>query len=260
VIAAALGSRRDDLVLATKWGNTYDERSRALTGPDASVGYARRALEASLRRLETDRVDLWQLHPGEVTPAQAEDLVALCEDLVAEGKIRGYGWSTDEPEKARLFAAGDHCTLAQHELNLLEDNPAMLAVCEEHDLASINRSTLAMGLLSDRMTADTVLPADDVRTTSPEWLRWFTGGRPTPDFLRRRDAVRDVLTGQGRTLAQGAVAWVLARSPRTLPIVGIRTVAQATENLGTLTMPPLTAQEFGQIEALLRPDLASTAR
>jgi aryl-alcohol dehydrogenase-like predicted oxidoreductase len=88
IVARALGERRDDVVYATKWGNTYDEDTRELTGSDPTPAYARRALEASLRRLGTDRVDVWQLHPGDLEPALADDLVALCEDLVDEGLIR----------------------------------------------------------------------------------------------------------------------------------------------------------------------------
>ena len=253
IVARALGSRRDDLVWASKWGNTYDEASRALTGSDHTPAYARRALQASLRRLGTDRLDLWQLHLSDLDPVLAEDLVALCEQLVDEGLIRGYGWSTDDPARAAVFAAGPRCTLVQHRLNVLDDAPEMLALCEAQDLASINRSPLAMGLLSDKITAETLLPPGDIRRTSPGWLEGFTDGRPTPQFLARRDAVRGVLTSQGRTLAQGALAWILARSPRTVPIAGIRTVAQARENIGTLAAPPLSAQEFAQVEALLRP-------
>ena len=251
VIARALGARRDQLVWASKWGNTYDEATRELTGSDPTPGYARRALEASLRRLGTDRLDLWQLHLSDLDPALAEDLVALCEQLVDEGLIRGYGWSTDDPARAAVFAAGPRCTLVQHALNVLGDAPEMLALCEAQNLASVNRSPLAMGLLSDKITADTVLPPGDVRRTGPGWLSWFTDGRPTPEFLARRDAVRDVLASDGRTLAQGALAWNLARSPRTVPIAGIRTVAQAQENIGTLAVAPMTAEEFAQIEALL---------
>jgi aryl-alcohol dehydrogenase-like predicted oxidoreductase len=252
VIATALGDRRDDLVIATKWGNTYDESARALTGQDPTPAYGRRALEASLRRLATDHVDLWQLHLADLDVSLADDLIALCESLVDEGLIRGYGWSTDDPARAAAFATGSRCTLVQHGLDVLDDAPEMLALCAEQNLASLNRSPLAMGLLSDRITADTVLPEGDVRRTSPEWLRWFDAGRPTPEFLRRRDAVRDVLTSNGRTLPQGALAWNLARSPLTVPIPGIRTVAQAVENVGTLAAAPLTAEEFAAVEALLR--------
>lgn len=130
----------------------------------------------------------------------------------------------------------------------------MLAVTDRHDLGALGRSPLAMGLLSDRITADTVLGADDVRGRSPDWLAWFTDGRPAPEFLRRRDAVRDILTSDGRTLAQGALAWILARHPRPVPIPGCRTVAQAEQNLGTLIKPALAAAHLAEIDALLTAD------
>jgi aryl-alcohol dehydrogenase-like predicted oxidoreductase len=173
---------------------------------------------------------------------------------VAEGTVRAYGWSTDDPARAAVFAAGPHCAAVQHTLNVLDDAPEMLALCEEHDLASVDRSPLAMGLLSERVTADTVIAPGDVRHRQPEWLRWFTGGRPGPDFLARRDAVRDVLTSGGRTLAQGALAWAWARSPRTVPIPGCRTVAQVEENVGAMAHGPLTPEQFAEVEAVLRPD------
>jgi aryl-alcohol dehydrogenase-like predicted oxidoreductase len=253
VLARALGGRREELVWATKWGNTYDEATRQLTGTDPSPAYARRALEASLRRLGTDRVDLWQLHLGDLAPALAEDLVALCETLVDQGSVRAYGWSTDDPGRAAVFARGPRCTAVQHQLNVLEDAPAVLALCEAEGLASVDRSPLAMGLLSAKVTAETVIAAGDVRHAQPEWLRWFSGGRPSAGFLARRDAVREVLTSDGRTLAQGALAWLWARSPATVPVPGCRTVAQVEENAGAMASGPLSTEQFAAVEAVLRP-------
>ena len=253
VLARALGGRREELVWATKWGNTIDEGTRQLTGTDPTPAYARRALEASLRRLGTDRVDLWQLHLGDLAPALAEDLVALCEELVDEGSVRAYGWSTDDVERAAVFARGPRCTAVQHQMDVLDDAPAVVALCEAEGLASVVRSPLAMGLLSEKVTAATVVGADDVRHHQPAWLRWFAGGRPSPEFLARRDAVREVLTSGGRTLAQGALAWVWARSPATVPVPGCRTVAQVEENAGAMAFGPLSAEEFAAVEAVLRP-------
>jgi aryl-alcohol dehydrogenase-like predicted oxidoreductase len=253
VIARALGDRRDELVLATKWGNTFDESTRQLTGTDPSPTHARKALHASLRRLGTDRVDLWQLHLSDLDVALAEDLVAECEALVAQGLVRAYGWSTDDPLRAQVFAAGPHCAAVQFQLTVLNPAPEMLALCAEQDLAAVIRSPLAMGLLSARMHAGTAIAAGDVRHTSPEWLRWFRDGRPDPDFLARRDAVRDVLTSGGRTLAQAALAWIWARSPQTVPIPGCRTVAQVEENVAAMAAGPLGPEQFAQVESVLRP-------
>ena len=191
VLGRALGAQRDDLVWATKWGNTFDSASRRRLTTDTTPAYARRALEASLRRLGTDHVDVWLFHLAEADLAVADDLVALCEDLVDEGLVRTYGWSTDDPARAVTFARGPRCAVVEHYLDVLDDNAAMLAVCEEVGLASVNRSPLAMGLLSDRMTADSTVPVGDLRHQQPEWLSWFTDGRPDPAFLARRGAGPD---------------------------------------------------------------------
>src|SRR5690606_24641372 len=115
--------------------------------------------------------------------------------------------------------------------------------------ASINRSPLAMGLLSDKYTGGTRLARDDVRgKASPAWMRYFAGGAPAAEWLKRRDAVRDILTADGRSLVQGALAWVWARSPHTVPIPGFRTVAQVEENAAALALPPLTAQALREID------------
>jgi aryl-alcohol dehydrogenase-like predicted oxidoreductase len=250
VLGRALAGRRDEVVIATKFGYTFDVGRRAIIGEDASPGYIRRACRASLRRLGTDRIDLYQLHLGELPAAQAQETAGTLEDLVADGLIRAYGWSTDDPQRAAAFAGDAHCAAIQHELNVLADAPAMLAFCDAHNLASIDRSPLAMGLLTGKYGASSQLPPDDVRAAQP-WVGYFAGGRPAPAWLTRLDAVREVLTSGGHTLAQGALCWLLARSQRTVPIPGIRTVAQAEQNAAALRLGPLAAAEMAEIARLL---------
>jgi aryl-alcohol dehydrogenase-like predicted oxidoreductase len=215
VLGKALAGQRDEVVIATKFGYTFDTGQRAITGEDASPAYIRRACRASLRRLGTDRIDVYQLHLGELPANQAQEVAGTLDGLVADGLIRSYGWSTHDPEGAAAFAADRHCAAIQHEMNVLADSPAMLTVCDAADLASINNSPLAMGLLTGKYTASSQLPADDVRATQP-WVGYFTDGRPAPQWLARLDAIREVLTSSGRTLAQGALCWLLARSPRSV--------------------------------------------
>ena len=250
VLGRALAGRRDDVVIATKFGNTYDEASRTLTGSDVSAEYIRRACRASLDRLDTDRIDLYQLH-CDARLAQVDDILATLEGLADEGLIRAYGWSTDDPDKAAAFAKGPRCAATQHVLNVFEDFPAMLAICDNHDLASINRAPLAMGLLGGRYGPDSRLPMNDVRGDSPAWVTYFIDGRPAPEFLHRLDAIRGILTSGGRTLAQGALSWLLARSPRTVPIPGIRTPTQAADNAGTLRNGPLSPTQLTEVSRLL---------
>lgn len=252
VLGRALKGRRDEVVVATKWGNRFDAGTSTLTGSDATPAYVRRALTDSLARLGTDRVDLYQLHLSDAPLGEAAELRDTCEELVREGLIRAYAWSTDDPERAALFAEGPHCAAVQHACNVLEDAPAMLALCENRGLASINRSPLAMGLLTGKYGPGSRGSAGDIRATPPSWLRWFgEGGVPAPQWTARVDAVRDILTTDGRTLTQGALAWLWARSPHTVPIPGFRSVAQAEENAGALDHGPLRPEQLAEIDKVL---------
>ncbi|MFK3984185.1 aldo/keto reductase [Micromonospora sp. NPDC050397] len=252
VLGRALSGRRDETVVATKFGNTFDERTRQSTAPDWSPAHLRRAAEASLRRLGTDRIDLYQLHLNDLAIELAEPLLGTLEALVAEGKVRAYGWSTDFADRAESWAlGGPHTTAIQHSFSVLQDSAQVLAVCEKHDLASVNRGPLGMGLLTGKYTASTVLGPDDVRGIAPQWLDWFRDGRPAPEWLDRVASVRESLTVGGRTLAQGALAYLWARSGATVPIPGCRTVAQVEENAGALAHGPLTPAELAEVEQLL---------
>jgi aryl-alcohol dehydrogenase-like predicted oxidoreductase len=250
ILGRALGKRRADVVVATKWGNVFDEETRTLTGRDDSPAHARRALTASLKRLETDYVDLYQLHISDADPERAAELRDQCEEFVREGLIRAYAWSTDDPARAAVFAEGEHCAAVQHAANVLQDAPEMFALCEESHLASINRSPLAMGLLAGRRQG--ALEAGDIRSKPPAWLEGFSeGSGADSDWVARIDALREILTSGGRTVAQGALAWLWARSPRTVPIPGFRSVAQAEQNAGAIAKGPLTDRQLAEVDRIL---------
>jgi aryl-alcohol dehydrogenase-like predicted oxidoreductase len=251
VLGRVLAGRRDQVVLATKFGNVFDEDRRRLTATDVSPGHVRRACEASLRRLGTDRIDLYQLHVGQLPDDQAAEVLDALEALVADGLVRAYGWSTDDPAAARLLAGRPHAAAVQHELNVLEDAAEMLRLSEQLDLASVNRTPLGMGLLTGKFRADSRLPRDDVRGDAPAWMKYFADGRPSPEWMARLDAVREILSSGGRSLAQGALAWIWARSDRTVPIPGFRTVRHVEDNAAAMRAGPLTAEQLAEIDALL---------
>ncbi len=251
VLGRAVAGRRAHVVLATKFGYAVDEGGHQVGGLDLTPREVREACTASLRRLGTDWIDLFQLHVGDLDPVRSDDVRAALEDLVAEGRIRAYGWSTDDPERAARFALGAHCTSVQHQLNLLEDNPAMLDLCQAQDLASINRGPLAMGLLTGKYDAGARFSSSDIRSGGASWMTYFVDGQPNPQLLARLASVREVLTSNGRTVAQGALAWIWGRSPVTVPIPGVRTVAQAQANAGALAHGPLTPAQMTEVSALL---------
>lgn len=252
VLGRALAGRRDRVVIATKFNAVFDEDTRQVIGADPSPQGIRTACEASLRRLNTDYIDLYQFHDNGYPVEKAGPVRETLEDLVREGKIRAYGWSTDFPDRAEFFAQGEHCTAIQLQLNVLDDNPAVIAICEKYNLAAINRGPLAMGLLTSKYDAQTRVSVDDVRgEKSPTWMKYFKDGKPNPEWLAKRDAVRAILTSGGRTLAQGALAWLWARSPQTIPIPGFRTVAQVQENAAAMQFGPLTPDQMREIDTIL---------
>lgn len=253
VLARALAGRRDRVVIATKFNALFDEDTRQVTGGDASPAGIRQACEGSLRRLDTDYIDVYLFHDNGFPPEKAQPVRDTLEALVKEGKIRVYGWSTDFPKSAEFFAQGEHCAAIEAQLNVLDDNPAIVSVCEQHNLALINRGPLAMGLLTGKYAIGTGVSIDDVRgQKSPEWMKYFKDGQPNPKFLKKIAAVREILTSNGRTLAQGALAWLWGRSENNIPIPGFRTVKQVEENAKAMQFGPLTQSQVEEIDTLIR--------
>ncbi len=253
VLGRALAGRRSQVVIATKFNSLFDEATRQTAGSDPSPEGIERACEDSLRRLKTDYIDLYQFHDNDYPADKAEPVRETLEKLVQAGKIRAYGWSTDFVDKAEVFARGPNCTSIQLQLNVLDDNAAMIALCETYNLAAINRGPLAMGLLTGKYSSATQVGADDVRgQKSPGWMKYFKEGKPNPEWMAMRQDIVEILTSEGRTLAQGALAWIWARSPQTIPIPGFRTVEQVEENAAAMGCGPLTPEQMKQIEAIMK--------
>lgn len=248
ILGKALAGKRHQAVIATKFGFNVDIAGKRISYHEKTadvIANLRAECEASLRRLGTDYIDLYQLHVWDYPLDSAAAVRDELEALVREGRIRAYGWSTDSVESARLFAEGEHCAAVQHDLNVVKDAPEMLALCQQVNLASVNRSPLARGALTGKYSKDTIFPENDVRR-DPWSIETFFD--PALDKL---EALRDILTSGGRTLSQGALAWIWARSEKTVPIPGIRTVMQAQENAGAMRFGALTADQMRQIDELL---------
>lgn len=248
IVAQAFVGKRDEVVIATKFGYHVDESGKRVTEYEVDrdvIECLAADCEASLRRLDTEIIDLYQFHINEFPIEGADAVRDALEDLVAAGKVRYYGWSTDNPAAARIFAEGEHCVAVQNNMNVVHDSPEILAVCDEFDLASLNRGPLGMGLLTGKYSDHATFASDDVRSSG--WFKsWFQG--PIMDNL---PAIREVLTSEGRTLAQGALAWLWARSGHAIPIPGVRTVAQVEENVQAMAFGPLTTAQMTEIETLI---------
>lgn len=248
VLGKALASYRDEVIIATKFGKVIDEQNRIITARSASPDYIRQTCEDSLRRLKRDYIDLFQFHESDWPVEDVPEILDVLDDLVSEGKIRFFGWSTDDPERAQLFAQSPNCIAVQHALYVFSDPvriDALLSVCEQYDLASVDRSPLMMGIMTGKFTPQTEFPEDDVRHG------WdFSTGR-FAESLEKVEAIRDILTSSGRTPAQGALAWVWARNPRTIPIPGFRNQSQVEENIAAVEFGPLDPEQMREIDRIL---------
>jgi aryl-alcohol dehydrogenase-like predicted oxidoreductase len=256
ILGKALAGRREQAVICTKFGYRVDEAAKKVTPygdveADSDVaGHLRADLEASLRRLDTDHLDVYLLHVWGLSIERALDARDVLEELVAEGKIRTYGWSTDRVDAIRAFSSLPHCAVVEQQLCVLDGNAELLSLCEEWDLASINRGPLGMGLLTGKILPGASFPDDDVRAHA-NWHPAFKGGRPTEAWLDALGSIRDVLAGDGRTLAQGALAWIWARSEKTIPLPGFRNSRQVEENCRAMHFGPLEDAQMREIDRIL---------
>jgi len=252
VVGEAVRGLREKVVISTKFGNTFDEATKQMKGGNATSEYALKACEASLKRLGTDYIDLYLFHLNDCEPSKAPQIMEVLESLVQKGKIRCYGWSTDHPDRAQVFAQGEHCAAIEHDENIFVDNGPMLELCRRHGLASVNRAPLAMGLLTGKYSTARPIDDKDVRgSRSPAWMRYFQKGAPSAPFLKKLESIREIITSNGRSVAQGSLAWIWARSHSTIPIPGFRNEKQVIENVRAMELGPLEQEQMTEIEGIL---------
>ena len=246
ILGRALKGKRDKVVIATKFGHIVNEKEKSVYGDAAQIiKNVRTDVENSLRRLQTDFIDIYQLHEGGYDPKLALELQSVLEDLVSAGKIRWYGWSTDIVDSARQFASGEHCTSIQFRLNAIYDNPGMRQVCADFDLAGINKDPLNKGVLTGKFNSTSTFPENDIRSrenfSNPEVVK----------RLKIVDQLREIFTSNGRTMAQGALAYIWALDERMVPIPGFKSVAQVTENAGAMQFGPLTESQVKKVQTIV---------
>ena len=248
LLGEAIRGFRHKVVIATKFGELFEEETGEEPEGKVTPEYVEQACNESLRRLGTDVIDLYLFHLRDFPLEQAEGIRDALEDLVAQGKIRFYGWSTDDVVRAKLFAQGPHCAAIEHRLNVLMNASEMLALCEAQNLASINRVPLLCGVLTGRWSPDSTLPTSDRRS---DWL----ADPGFQDLIRRAELLQPVLTSNGRSYVQGALGWIWARSPRAIPIPGFRTVEQVTELAGAMQHGPMSQEDFEAVAAQMKAPL-----
>ncbi len=254
LLGKAFKGIREKIIISTKFGYTYDEKTRRLTGENATPDYIRKACESSLKRLNTDYIDLYFFHLGEYPIEDAEIVRDALEELVKEGKIKFYGWSTDDIKRAEFFAQGKHCTAVQFNYNVFEYKNAlpMVEFCEKNNIAGVIRGPLAMGALTGKYKQNSKLPSSDVRgKNAPGWMKYFKEGKPNPKYLEVLETITEILKSNGRTIAQGALAWIWGSSDILVPIPGFKNIRQVEYNEGAIKYGPLSLEQMKKIEEIL---------
>ena len=254
LVGRAIAGRRHQVQLATKFGN--------VRGPDGSWAgvngrpeYVRQAIEASLKRLGVDHVDLYQQHRVD-RAVPIEDTVGAMAELVKAGKVRWLGLSEASADVIRRAHRTHPIASVQTEYSLWTRDPedGVLPACRELGIGFVAYSPLGRGFLTGRWRAEAELPADDYRRTSPR----FQG----ENFTRNLELVRRVesLARDKRcTAAQLALAWLLAQGPEIVPIPGTKRRTYLEENLGALEVR-LTAYDLARLAEVAPPGVAAGPR
>jgi aryl-alcohol dehydrogenase-like predicted oxidoreductase len=254
LVGQAIKDRRDQVVIATKFGNVRDEQGNNL-GIDGSPEYVRRACEASLGRLGVDHIDLYYQHRVD-TKVPIEETVGAMAELVNEGKVRYLGLSEAAAPTIRRAHAVHPIAALQTEYSLwmrdVEDE--ILPTCRELGIGFVPYSPLGRGFLTGRFTKFDDLPADDFRRRQPR----FQG----ENFQKNLDLVRhveQVASRKGCTPAQLALAWLLHQGDDVVPIPGTTRVENLEDNVGALGVT-LTKRDLERIDAVFPKGVAAGDR
>jgi aryl-alcohol dehydrogenase-like predicted oxidoreductase len=247
-LGAALGRRRDQVLIATKFGSPV--RGEAGTG-GARPDYVRRAVDASLKRLGTDRIDLYQLHrPDAETPIG--DTLGALREIVAAGKVREIGCSNFSAAQLREAekAAGDgpRFVSIQNHFNMLNraDEEEVLPLCEELGIAYLPYFPLASGLLTGKYERGQA-PLEGTRLQ-----RWGerASGILTDEAFDKVDTLTNWAAQHGHTILDLAFAWLLAKKPVASVIAGATKVEQVKANVAAGEWE-LTPEEVAEVDGLL---------
>lgn len=237
IVGKAIEGRRDEVVLATKCGLVWDHETRNFSFADKEGRAIYRDLtkenvlkeaEDSLRRLNTDWIDLYQCHrPDDTTPA--EETMEALNLLLEQGKIRAIGvsnFSVKQMEDFRKYGPV-HSDQPRYSMLDREIEPEILPYCREHGVGVLAYSPLEQGILTGKVTLDRKFPEDDYRIDRP----WFEK-KNLKRALEFVEKLKPIAAGHEKSVAQLAINWVISQDELTVPLVGARNPEQVVENAG----------------------------
>jgi aryl-alcohol dehydrogenase-like predicted oxidoreductase len=244
LVGEAVAPFRDQVVIATKFGFTDGEVAKGLDSRPENI---RAVAEASLKRLKTDRIDLFYQH--RVDPnVPIEEVAGTVKDLIAEGKVKYFGLSEAGVQSIRRAHAVQPVTALQSEYSLWwrEPEEQVLPALEELGIGFVPFSPLGKGFLTGAIDANTTFDKTDFRNIVP---RFSEENRKANAGLV--DVLGGIAEGRGATRAQIALAWLLAQKPWISPIPGTTKLHRLTENVGAAAVE-LSAEDLSAIEAALQ--------
>lgn len=246
LVGRAIAGRRDEVVLATKFGIVLDPADPLARGFDASPAYVRASIDGSLRRLGVDHVDLYYLH--RVDPkTPIEDTIGTMAELVQAGKVRYLGLSEAAADSIRRAHAVHPIAALQTEWSLwsrdLEGD--IVGTCRELGIGLVPYSPLGRGFLTGAITSPDDFTDDDYRRHSPRFQ-----GEAFQRNLELVETVRELAAARGATASQIALAWALARGDDVVPIPGTKRRRYLEENVAALDVT-LTAAELELLDSIV---------
>jgi len=251
LLARALGTRRHEVVIATKFGFALTADGK-MAGVDGSPANVRRALEGCLQRLGTDHIDLWYQHRRDRS-VPIEETVGVMAEQVKAGKVRYLGLSEMSAETIRRAHAVHPISAVQSEWSLWERNleepgadgsASIVATCRELGIGLVPYSPLGRGFLGGTLPDPATLPDSDYRKHDPRLQ-----GDNYQRNLRLLTAVNRMAAVREATPAQIALAWLLAKGNDVVPIPGTKRRRYLEENIGAITLT-LSAAELAELDAL----------
>ena len=242
LVGEALSPVRDRVVIATKFGFKISPEGKQI-GVDSRPEHIRDVADASLKRLKTDRIDLFYQHRVD-TDVPIEDVAGTVKELISEGKVKHFGLSEAGVQTIRRAHAVQPVTALQSEYSLWWRNPEeeVLPALQELGIGFVPFSPLGRGFLTGKIDENTTFDSSDFRNTVPRF---------TPDARKANQVVVDLLRRIGEqknaTPAQIALAWLLAQKPWIVPIPGTRKLHRFEENIGAVDVE-LTADDLREID------------
>jgi len=244
LLGEALGPVRNEIVIATKFGFKLDPKGeKSWIGLDSRPEHIKEVADASLRRLKTDRIDLFYQH--RVDPnVPIEDVAGAVKDLIQEGKVKHFGLSEPGMDTLRRAHAVQPVTAVQNEYSLWTRTPEqdVMPTLEELGIGLVPYSPLGRGFLTGKIDETTTFASTDFRANLPRF---------TPEARKANQALVDLLQSigsrKGATTAQIALAWILAQKPWIVPIPGTTKLHRFEENIGA-TEVELTAGDLREID------------